>query len=30
MCGVKFNNVDVKTRDVLLKLVTLGQRSRVK
>lgn len=30
MCGVKFNNIDAKTRDVLLKLVTLGQRSRVK
>lgn len=30
MCGVKFSNIDVKTRDVLLKLVTLGQRNRIK
>lgn len=30
MCGVKFSNIDAKTRDILLKLVTLGQRNRIK
>lgn len=30
MCGVKFNNIDGKTQNVLLRLVTLGQRSRMK
>lgn len=27
MCGVAFSSIDDKTRDVLLKLVTLGQRT---
>lgn len=30
MCGVRFSNIDAKSRDILLKLVTLGQRSRIK